>query len=132
MPVDDDVVAPELRQYVQALDDAFNRGDVEGVLGFYAPDALMVVAPSWFARGTAMLREAFTHLVREGGQAQVLESRVLAAGDVALFVARWQLRQQTSGDTLPQTATSVFRRGADGQWRLQIDNAFGPRILEVT
>lgn len=121
--------AQDVCDVVTAVDAAFNRGDVEALLGFYDPEALLVERPGVCVQGHPALRAVFQRLVQQAGGAQVLRSRVLVAQDTALFLARWSIRRAGSASPETHTATSVLRRQADGHWRLLIDNAFGPQGL---
>lgn len=117
---------------VAALDRAFNAGDLEAVLACYEPDAVLMASPGHAVSGTAALRRAFEAFLATGATARQERVHVTEAGDVALFLSRWTLTvPQVDGE--PQvhhlTATSVFRRGPGGAWRLAIDNGFGPLVL---
>ena len=119
---------------VRSLDAAFNAGDLDGVLQHYEPDALLVVQPGVTVSGPDALRRVFPALMNLGSGVHVVESTVLASGDLALLLARWTIRRsQADGGVRDdvEVATSVLRRRADGRWRLVIDNAFGPRLLEA-
>lgn len=130
LPLGDGEAPARVRAAVLALDDAFNRGNVDGVLAFYSPDAVMVVQPGQLAIGHAALRAVFETLIHQGGNVKVLASEVLVAGDTALLIARWSIRRPQEHRPATHTATSVLRQGADGSWRLLVDNAFGPGVLD--
>ena len=54
--------------------------------------------------------------------------RVYTAGDIALLIVDWSVRGDTAQGfpvDLHGTATDVLRRGADGRWRVVIDNPHG-------
>jgi uncharacterized protein (TIGR02246 family) len=121
------------QEAVAQLDDAFNRGDIEAVLDFYEDEAVMVTQPGRIAKGKAELRRAFEVILGSGGSAKQEKTHVIEAGDVALFLSRWTLSAQAPDGTRIRNqffATSVFRKGADGRWRLVIDNAFGPALVQ--
>lgn len=120
--------ADDVLQTVIDLDEAFNRGDLEGVLTYYHDDATMVVEPGHLAYGKREIRSVFERLLSLGMKASQERSCTLQSGDTALFLSRWTLRLP-GGGSRQMVATSVFRRGADGAWRVQVDNAFGPEIL---
>jgi uncharacterized protein (TIGR02246 family) len=119
-------------EIVKKLDEAFGHSDLEAVLGFYEDDAVLVVAPGRVARGKEELQRFFSHVFALQGRAEQIETNVLDAGDVALFTSRWRFTGTTSDGTpieKESIATSVFRKGQDGLWRMAIDNSHGPAIL---
>jgi ketosteroid isomerase-like protein len=56
--------------------------------------------------------------------------RVLEADGIALFISEWGLSQpgQTKKTFI---ATTVLRQQSEGGWKVLIDNAQGPAILEL-
>jgi uncharacterized protein (TIGR02246 family) len=119
-------------QAVKELDDAFGRSDLEAVLAFYEDDAVVVVEPGRLARGKDELAKFFSHVFALKGTASQIETKVLESGDIALFTSRWRFAGTTLDGTPFQKesiATSVFRKGLDGNWRMVIDNSHGPAIL---
>ncbi len=124
----------ELDEVVGELDKAVNRGDLEAVLGFYSDDAVMVVQPGQLARGKDELRVVFDRILASGVKAKQLRTHVLIAGDFGLFTSRWTLENGDAGgegSAREFIATSVFRKSANGDWKLVIDNSFGPAVLSV-
>jgi ketosteroid isomerase-like protein len=49
----------DIEEIVEKMDEAFNRGDVEAVLGFYEDGAVVVLEPGRVGRGKERLCEAF-------------------------------------------------------------------------
>lgn len=117
---------------VEELDAAFNKKDIDAVLKFYEDDATMVVYPGKLAFGKAELRKAFETILNFEGVAKQEKTKVIEAGDIALFISKWSLTYKaTDGNMLSKVsyATCVFRKNQEGKWRLVIDNSFGPAIL---
>jgi uncharacterized protein (TIGR02246 family) len=127
------MIVKSLQETVEELDAAFNRGDLEAIVNFYEDEAVMVVEPGRLARGKAELRDIFAKLLRWQGIARQEKTHVIESGDMALFISKWSF-SYTSADgeliTRESIATSVFRCSADGQWKLVIDNSYGPAVLE--
>jgi ketosteroid isomerase-like protein len=97
-------------QAVELLDRAFNQGDLDAVLSFYEPKAVVVTEPGKLARGTEELRTFFDRAMRSGATAKQLKTHVIEADALALFSSRWTLRTQTF------VATTLFRKQPDGTW----------------
>lgn len=119
-------------QTVHDVDEAFNRGDLEAVLECYEDQALMVVEPGKLALGKAELRKTFKELLKLGVKATQLKTKTLTTEDIALFISLWRLDGLTAeGKNFSKEyiATTVFRKQPDGQWKIIIDNSFGPDIL---
>jgi ketosteroid isomerase-like protein len=120
---------------VRALDAAFSRGDVDGILGFYEDGAAMVVQPGTTAEGKVALRRAFEGILasfREPPSIKQLKTHVIEAGDIALFTFRWSISGTSVDGSIVSRigdASSIFRRRGDGSWKLVIDNAWGPAVL---
>ncbi len=121
-----------VEQAVEELDAAFNRRDLEAVLDCYEEDALLMVEPGRSISGQDNLRGFFELFLASGCIARQDVVRVIANGNLALFLSRWTLTTPAAGSEGEQhhVATSVFRKGADGRWRLSIDNSFGPALLD--
>jgi uncharacterized protein (TIGR02246 family) len=119
---------------VAELDDAFNRRDLEAVLSYYEDDAVLMAGPHRSIAGKDALRGFFERFIESDSLARQDAVRVIANGDLALFLSRWTLTTRVAGandDEQHFVATSVFRRGVDGRWRLSIDNSFGPMVLDT-
>ena len=118
---------------VAGLDDAFNRRDLDAVLAYYEDDAVLMVEPGRSIAGKDELRGFFELFLGSESTARQDVVRVISNGDLALFLSKWTLTtpQPSSGENAQHfVATSVFRRGSDGRWRLSIDNSFGPMVLD--
>lgn len=104
--------------------DAFNRGDVEGLVSLYELGALLVTG-----RGTAIGHQAICEAYRRilaGGVRMDLETRaVFESGDgLAVLHAGWTYyRGQTAISGL---STEVVRRQPDGSWLFVIDEPRTP------
>ena len=118
---------------VMQLDEAFVRRDIEAVLSFYEDGAAVVTEPGRVARGKQELRKFFTQLFALQTEAKQLKTHVLESGDIALFISKSRLTgKNLNGQPFSResVATTVFRKSVDGQWRIVIDNALGPAVLE--
>lgn len=118
---------------VALLDDAFNRKDIEAVLGFYEDGATIVAEPGRIVRGKAALRQFFEKIIGLGWSAAQIKTHVVETTDLALFTSKWRLSGTRPDDNkLPRDsiASTVLRRQHDGRWLVAIDNPFGPEVLK--
>ena len=128
-------VATSPAQAVKLLDEAFNNGDLETVLSFYEEGAALIAGePVRLLRGSTELRHFLADAISSGVVANQLVTRIIEVDGVALFLSRWSLVPRDPDSTEPARtfhATSVFRRQADGCWKLLIDNPLGPLLLDI-
>ncbi|MDX1971601.1 MAG: cupin domain-containing protein [Candidatus Sumerlaeia bacterium] len=117
-----------LESVVIELDNAFNRGDLGTVLDFYHPDAILVSEPGKVLRGIDQIRDFFSRILELGLLAKQHQTCTLTTSDTALYLARWELRSP-HGRSSYKTATSVFKKTFQGEWKLIIDNAFGTEAI---
>jgi len=126
-------MSKNLLEVVEELDAAFNRKDIDAVLSFYEDEATMVVEPGKLASGKAALKSVFETIFNFDGVAQQEKMKVIESSDIALFISKWNLTYKVNDEGLKTKtfcATCVFRKNSDGEWRLVIDNSFGPAILD--
>lgn len=124
------ILSPE--QVVAQMDQAFSRGDIDTLLNFYEPTATVVMEPGTLAHGREELRAFFAKAMGGGGSATQLQTKVIEAEGIALFISRWTFTPNGAEPDATQAlvATSVLRKQPDGQWRVLIDNAYGSLVLE--
>lgn len=118
---------------VRLVDEAFNRGDLEGVLALYEDDAVMVYRPGMVVRGKAGLRETFAGLLRLQATARQEKTLVLETGDLALFTSRWTVKGiSPDGKVISRggCGSATLRRQAGGGWRIAIENSWGEAALD--
>jgi uncharacterized protein (TIGR02246 family) len=122
-----------VEQTITDLDAAFNRGDLEAVLDCYEDGAVLMVEPGRSIAGKDNLRGFYELTLGSGSSSRQDRMQVILQGDIALYLSRWTLTVAAAGAEIREhalVATSVLRRGADGRWRLAIDNSYGPLVLD--
>jgi uncharacterized protein (TIGR02246 family) len=121
-------------EVLKLLDEAFNRRDIEAVLDLYEQGAAVVLQPGRLASGKAEIRAAYEWIFANiNGNAKQEKTHVIETGDIALFTSKWNF----SGATLTgkpasrqSYASVILRRQTDGNWRIVIDNSWGPAVLD--
>jgi len=110
------------------LMETMNRGDLEGAVALYEPNAILVIAPSG---ETITGHEAIREFIRAGlavGLQMTRETNVIQNGDLALTGGRWKATgADAEGNPVVMSGNSreVVRRQPDGTWRFVIDNPWG-------
>jgi uncharacterized protein (TIGR02246 family) len=107
----------------RAVADAFNAGDVDGLVQLYEPDARMVGPDGSVAVGHDAIREVWEGFVAMNGQISLTTRYAVEMGDVALLRNDWTFSAD-GADMASQTAEVVHRQ-PDGSWRYVIDHPFG-------
>ncbi len=123
-----------LDEVVKELDAAVNSKQLDKVMEYYEDTAILVMEPGRVAKGKSEIRDFFQFIFGMNIKAKQIATNVMETGDIALFTSRWvaEGRMPNGSDFSNENiATSVFRKGSDGKWRLVIDNSFGPDILNV-
>jgi len=111
----------------QALESRFvafaSAGDVDGIVGLYAADAVVSLPRGREAAGSAAIRDAFAAALAAGAlgspDAARVASRAIVAGDLAMT---------TSSSEDGSVRTQVARRTADDRWVWVRD---GSRLRDV-
>jgi uncharacterized protein (TIGR02246 family) len=128
------VLATSPQEAVALADAAFNRGDIDAMLEFYEADAVLLFEPGRAVRGRAALADALRSLLTSRPTAAHRKQHVIEAGDLALWTSQWSVTG-TAPDGSPMSVSGcnsvVFRRGADGGWRVAVENPWGSAILDV-
>lgn len=108
--------------------EAFNRGDVEALVGLYEPDATLVVngAP---VTGADSIRTMLESWMSRKGQMQLETRGVIESRDgLAVLHGVWVISPQAGEHSLATQgiSTEVVRRQRDGTWRFVIDSPYTP------
>lgn len=119
-----DAASPEdeIGARLKAWADAFNRRDVEATCELFAPDLQYDTRAA--SGGTRELICARLRRVLEDSsytgtnRAEILD--ILVSGDMAAVRIVWTLTEERDGKTVlsREPGLDVFRRGADGVWRI--------------
>lgn len=104
--------------------EALSRGDIDGALAMYEPDACFDDGRGEPAYGHDQIRKKLEALAAQDGKLDCYEIDVLENGDLAVLRARWIFtsvdetgqRQEHRGRSI-----EIVRRQPDGSWKFTID-----------
>lgn len=105
--------------------DAFNAGDLDGLVNLFEPEAVVCLAPNQVITGSGKIREVFAGFLEAGWRWEIKLVSHHRVGDISLNTVEHTLRKNSSDgdtDTLRLRAAVVFRQQDDGSWRFLIDN----------
>ena len=109
-----------------------NAGDLDALLGLYEPDAVIVERTGELTRGTGPIREHLYKLLAMQPAMQILSSRTVLAGDLAVSSSHWRC-DATAPDgshvQLEYHGSELSRRQPDGNWKIVIDNPWGAETV---
>jgi ketosteroid isomerase-like protein len=111
------------------MDSAFNKRDLESLLGFYEDAGVVVTEPGKLARGKQELRRFLEQAMASRASARQIKTHVIETDGIALFLSRWVLASDSGEAPKRFMATAVFRKQPNGEWKALIDNSLGPLVL---
>lgn len=113
---------------------AYRLAEPDSVVALYTDDALYLPAGGDIRRGKETLRGEFGFLdsIRDGGGEALIEFESVdrgASGDLAYDIGHYRLRVERGDGTTTDPSrgkfATVWKRGADGAWRIHVDS-FSP------
>jgi uncharacterized protein (TIGR02246 family) len=117
------VQSPDLM--ASAFADRFNAGDAAGFACLFADDAVFTYDGTDKAVGRTQIEGALAGFVAAGLNFRGENVTTHVAGDTALTRFRWELVEGSGAVVAAGISAEVQRRGADGLWRLVIDDSGG-------
>ena len=118
--IQDEDIKAEIRRSLGQSSSAFNCGDVETILGSYAPDAVVLPPNSPAVQGIEAIRPLWQSLLAVGYCNAVFElDEIEHWGDVALAIGRYNVQIPTKPG-----AFEVDRGKYVGHWRRMPDGQF--------
>ena len=122
---------------VAKLTGAINRGDLEEMMKYFDPEAVLVVRAlgeqGWqVAKGLDGIREAYAGFVSMKPTLRRITQHIIEAGNIALHFSLWSLSAKSpDGTSLDRKATScdVLKKQPDGNWLVLLYNPYGAEVL---
>ena len=119
-------------QIHRLFEEAFNAGDLDGLMELYESDAALIAQPGSVANGVEEARAALQGFLALKGRIRLDTKLVVTVGELAYLSNTWSLTG-TGPDGNPvvlgATTAEVARRQTDGSWRYVIDNAWGDQAV---
>lgn len=115
---------PDPQLLNEAFNERFRRGDLEGMLELYEPNALLCPTPGLRLTGHSQIREQLKGLLALSGILTATQSSCVILGDLALLHATWQFRGVDAAGIpieLGGLSSKVARKGGDAIWRYAMD-----------
>ena len=116
------------QEMAEGIGQGIDKGNLDGVMALYEPNACLVPQPGQLLQGHVAIREGIAAFIALN-PAMTGESRtVVQADDLAIVYTNWTLSGKTpEGDAVNMSgqSTDVMRSQPDGTWLCVIDNPFG-------
>ena len=106
--------------------DGLNSGDLEGLVGLYEPDAVLMTEEGPPMVGTAAIREGYATVLSFGGSITLATRHAVECGELALLSNEYTFT--APGYEASWTTSEVARRQPDGSWRYVIDNPYAAPV----
>ena len=117
--------AREPAELYAIIQDAVNAADIDAFVDAHDDDATVVIPPDGtIAHGHRQIRAGIVALLELRPRLTLVPSTALRSDGLALAHGRWHLTVVDDGSRveLNGLGTMVSRRGADGAWRVILDN----------
>ena len=118
---------------IEIADEAFNSGDIDGMLAFYEEGAAILFRPDQVLTGKSAIGKALRQLSEMKPVARHERTHVIEAGDLALWLSKWSVSGTApdGSETCRRgNGSVVLRRGVDGGWRVAIENPWGAAVWD--
>src|SRR6266850_322782 len=129
--IQDENIKAEIRRILAQSSSAFNRGDVETILGSYAPDAVVLPPNSPAVQGIEAIRQLWQSLLEVGYCNAAFElDEIEHWGDVALAIGRYSVQIPMKPGAFEEDRGKYvghWRRMLDGQFRVTVSMWYSDR-----
>lgn len=121
------------QQFYDTFADRLFAGDIDALMQYYEPDAVLLAQPGAVTGGDQNLRAVLLQFIALKPTFKPVVREVIEAGDTLLVSAPWTLTG-TSPDgpvNLGGVTTDVLRRQPDGTLRYVIDQPWGDTMTNA-
>ena len=125
-PKAEDAVA-QVRAADAAVTRAVTTKNLDGIMAYYADDAVLLPAAEPMVEGKAAIRDEWQHILAIpdlSNRTTTRDTKVSNGGDMAYTYGTYRARMMgEDGKPVeePGKFVSIWRRGPDGNWRIVID-----------
>jgi len=124
-------IRAEIRKSLAQSASAFSRGDVETIVGSYAPDAVVLPPHSPAVQGIVAIRQLWESLLAAGYRNAEFElDEIEHWGDVALAMGRYSVQIPNKSNVIEEDRGKYvghWRRMPDGQFRVTVSLWYSDR-----
>jgi len=123
----------KIQATIDTMTTAFANRNLDGILGTYTRDAVVVGQPGMPVTGTPALRKLFEGFLAIHPTFTFFDHEIIEAGDTALHLNTWRMTGVApDGSAVEQGGLSVavLRRQPDGTWLMIIDDPYGDSIMK--
>jgi uncharacterized protein (TIGR02246 family) len=121
--------ADDVRQAIEQVNSqvmaAFNAGDAAAIASLYSDTAKMLPPDATEIAGREAIQELWQSWLDDGLKDLTLEAiEVEASGDLAYEIGSFSMQAPAENNTMMMATGNyvvVWKRGADGNWRLHVD-----------
>jgi ketosteroid isomerase-like protein len=119
--------AKQPSEWMTTWNELFAKGDVDGILSLYEPDAVFVGEPGQTAPVFPdTLRAVINQFLSMNGSLKLDTKSSVQTGNMAVTYGPWTFDGTTPDGPLhiEAVATAVLVEGSDGNWRAKIDDFY--------
>jgi ketosteroid isomerase-like protein len=112
-------------QCIASLQSGFQNYDVDLVMSFFEPSAIVCLEPGNPAQDLNLLRHAYLQIFKANPHYIFNSSQLLIHQNIASYVVEWtMILRPASGGEIIQSGLSntVFEKQVDGKWLIIMDN----------
>jgi uncharacterized protein (TIGR02246 family) len=117
------VASPDMM--AKAFAERFNARDEAELLALFGSDAVFTFDGVEKAVGLEQIKGALAGFLASPLKLRGSYTSVHTVGDTALCRMKWDLLDPTDAVNSSGVSAEVLRKGADGKWRFEIDDATG-------
>jgi len=117
---------------IEKMTEAFQNKDIDKVMAFYEPNAVVVFEPESPVSDTNVLREMFQGMSMVNPVFTYSGHEVFITGNIATHIAPWKMTGKApDGTEINQSGLSiaVLRKQEDGKWLMILDNPHGSFLM---
>ncbi|MCR9139817.1 MAG: nuclear transport factor 2 family protein [Alphaproteobacteria bacterium] len=122
---------PKLTKALHEFYAAFNDRDIGRLMALFERQAVYIAGSGHHAHGREEIRAALLSALQKETRIIQGARTTIMSGDIALMMSNWsQIPPEGNADPISGTSNIVFRRQANEEWLIVIDNPVGIDLIE--